>query len=271
MTDQKSDLAEQKEVETETTQIESPTIESSITGDETTQTEEVSKTSVVEKSDDLPEDTLEQRRAFQEMRQEIKQLKEEKVVREKSESAFNVLRPQTPPVSQPGPIRVENYRDPLTGETNWTDYNNAVNNALVQNRQLANYEAQQSTQELIDENNARNKHPEIFADPEAEEEIASRYLFYKMRGENVSISDIAERVAKRYSKTVSKAEKIGAEKILNEVTEKESAGLSASSQNSNPARSNESLEDSERLSVQTRRGNNDAIAARISKIPWANK
>jgi len=271
MADQKSDMAEEKEVETETTQTESPTVESPITGDETAQTEEVSKTPVVEKSDDLPEDNEEQRRAFQEMRQEIKRLKTEKVVREKSESAFNVLRPQVPPTSQPGPVRVEDYQDSLTGETNWTAYNNAVNNALTQNRQIANYEAQQSTQELIDENNARNKHPELFADPEAEEEIASRYLFYKLRGENVSVSDIAERVAKRYSKAVSKAEKIGAEKALNEVTEKETAGLTASSQNSEPARKTDSLEEVERLSVQTRGGNDDALTARISKIPWANK
>lgn len=271
MADQKSDKAEEKVVETETTQVESPTTESPITGDETAQTEEVSKTSVVEKSDDLPEDSEEQRRAFQEMRQEIKRLKEETKLKNKSESAFNMFRPQTPPASQPGPVRVEDYQDPMTGETNWTAYNNAVNDALVKTRQIASFEAQQSTQELIDENNARNKHPEIFADPEAEEEIASRYLFYKMRGENVSISDIAERVAKRYSKAVSKAEKIGAEKALNEVTEKENAGLSASSQTSQPARTTESVEDYERLRANTRRGDDDAIAARISKIPWANK
>jgi hypothetical protein len=50
----------------------------------------------------------------------------------------------------------------------------------------------------------------------------------------------------------------------------EKAGLTASSQSAQgTARS--SQEDNEQLSVATRRGGDTAVAARISKIPWANK
>ena len=48
-----------------------------------------------------------------------------------------------------------------------------------------------------------------------------------MRGENPTVSEIAGRVAKRFGTAVSKAEKIGAEKILEEVYPKEQAALAA--------------------------------------------
>lgn len=262
-------VAEEKVVETETTQTEAPQVESPITGDETVQEKDVVQTPVAEESGEPTGMNEEQRRAFQEQRLEIKRLKEEKETLPRGESAFDAFRVNTPPV-QSGPVNIETFRDQYTGETNWQGYNQAQQQREQAIVQQARFEAQQTTQDLLDENNARQKHPELFADQNTEQDIADKWLAAKMRGENVSISDIADRFARSSKQAVSKAEKIGAERILNEVSEKEKAGLTAQSQSSQGV-SSTSQEEAEALSVNTRRGNDDAITARISKIPWANK
>lgn len=178
-------------------------------------------------------------------------------------NAFDAFRPQV----QPGVVDVQQYTDEM-GNTNW----NAYNAALVANaKQVAKTEAQTTVTELLDEQNARTKHSELFADPDIEQEIADRWVAAKLRGENATISDIADKVAKRFSKDVSKAEKRGAEKALQEVSVKEQAGLSAAGQTSQASRMAQSDEDYARLSEQTRVGNQDAIIARLKNIPWANK
>lgn len=193
--------------------------------------------------------------------EENRRLKSEK----KQGSAFDAFRPQVAPAI--GQVDPNQFTDEY-GTTNWSAYNAAV---ISHAQQVATVQAQQTVSELLDENNARSKHPELFADPDTEQEIADRWIAAKMRGENVSVSDIAERVAKRVSKAVSKAEKVGAEKILQEVSAKEQAGLSASGQTSQGSRQAQSAEDLESLSAQTRVGNQDAIVARLQNIPWANK
>lgn len=263
--------AEEKAVETETTQVVPPATEESTTGTQTMSEKPLDQGSGTESEADLPVTTEEQRRAFQEQRQEIKRLKEEVASREKSESAFNAFRAPTPPTMQPGEIRIEDFIDPTTGMPDYAAFNRAVNTNLQATRQSANYVAQQTAQELIDENNARQKFPDLFADRDTELEIADRWIAAKIRGENPSILSIADRIAKRNQQAVSKAEKIGKEIAFNEVSEKEKAGLSVSGQTSAPARQESSQEDLANLSEKTRRGDDDAVASRISKIPWANK
>lgn len=264
------DVAEEKVVETETTQAESPQAESPITGDETVQEEAVVQTPSAEDADISKSMTEEQRRAFQEQRQEIKRLREEREAKPKEESAFNAFRAQTPPV-QSGPVRVQDYIDPISGETNWQEYNLAQQNREQQIIQQARSEARSETNEILDEEKARAKYPELMSDPTTEKQIASRWFYEKAQGNKVSITDIAEEFARNFKQAVSKAEKVGAERILNEVSEKEKAGLTASSQSSQGAVRSTSQEETERLSDATRKGNYDAVAARISKIPWANK
>jgi len=271
MTVQNSVKAEESVVEPEPTQVAPPTTEEPTTEVQTEVKESFDQGSVAEESVDMPEDVEEQRRAFQEQRQEIKRLKLEKQNRAKGESAFSAFRQQTPPVGQVNAVNIQDFQDPITGETNWQAYNQQINNALVQNRQSATYEAQQAVREEMDEQTARTKYPELFSDPEVEQEIADRWIAAKLRDENPSVTDIADRVSKRFGKTISKAEKIGAEKILNEVSEKEQASLTVSGQTSQPAKQAASAEQLEELSRKTRFGDDDAIAARISKIPWANK
>jgi hypothetical protein len=264
-------VAEEKVVETETTQSNPPQDEKPITGAETTSGESVDQDSTVESSDVSSTMTEEQRRAFQEMRLENKRLKEEKESSEPKESAFDMFRAQTPPVSQIGPVRIEQYQDSITGETNWQAYNLAQQQREQQILQQARFEAQQTTSELMDEDKARTKYPDLFNDKVTEKQIASRWFYEKAQGNNVSISDIAGEFARNFKQAVSKAEKIGAERALNEVSEKEQAGLVAESQTSSPANQAASALDQENLIMRTRKGDPDAIAARISKIPWANK
>lgn len=245
--------AEQKAVEPETTQVESPPTEAQPTEEQTTVT--------TEESDVSQTMSEEQRRAFQEMRLENKRLREETEARKKSESAFDVFRPQPQPLG----IDPNQFIDPNTGERNEYAYQQAI-------ARNARAEAQSATKDELDEYQARQKHPELFSDPEAEEEIAGLYFFNKARGNNVSVSQIAERVAKRYQKAVTKAEKIGAEKILTEVSPKEQAALAASSPTSSPARQAQSDEDLERLRQQSRgrgRASEEAVAQRMKNIPWS--
>lgn len=263
------DVAEQKAVETEPTQTESPQVEKPITGAETDVKVSDDQGTVTENLNEPTFQSEEQRRAFQDMRLENKRLKEEMETRKTSESAFKVFRTQTPPASQP--VRVESYQDPITGETNWTAYNQAQQAFNQQIVQQARAEAQAAAQELIDEQNARVKYPDLMNDPVTEKQIASRWLYEKVQGNNVSITDIAGEFARNFKLAVSKAEKIGAEKALNEVSEKEQAGLVAETQTSQPARAGESEEELGRLSARTRGGDDEAITARVSRIPWANK
>ena len=247
-------------VEEVTPQTSSPQVEVPTTEEQTTQEtadqqnqEQVSNV----KSEETPDP-----REFQ-----IKRLAEEnrRLKSERQGSAFDAFRPQGQPV--PGQVTVNNFTDQY-GETNWDAYNAAV---FSHAQQVAQNQANQIVEERLDEQNARTKHPELFEDPEVEQEIADRWVAAKLRGENVTISDITERVAKRNSKDVSKAEKRGAEKILQEVSVKEQAGLSASGQTSQGAHQSQSDEDQEVLEQQTRVGNQDAIVARLQNIPWANR
>lgn len=254
--------------ETETPQANSPQAETPITEGQTMQGETV-QPPVVEDSD-VPVDIEEQRRAFQELRQENKRLKEEREALPKGESAFSALRAQTPPVSS-SPVQVQNFIDPITGETDWQSYNAAQQVREQAIIQQAKFEAQQTTQELLDENNARLKYKDLFADPDIEQDMADKWLAAKLRGQPVSITQIADGFARKLKLTASKAEKIGAERVLTEVSEKEKAGLTASSQSSQGAARASSQEEQESLRAGTRLGNQDSVTARISKIPWANK
>lgn len=252
---QETNAVAENEVE-ETTQDSSPQSEVQ----ETEQTPQDSTPSVdVSSGDDFPEDEEERRRAFQEMRREIKALKEQGQTRERSESAFDAIRPQ-PVVTQ---ADVSQYTDPMTGEVNWGAYNNAIT-------QAAREQARLEVTEQLDEHEARTKYPEVFNDPKAEENVAAKYLYYKLRGQNVKVTDIAAQEAQTFKKATARAEKAGAERALTEVNEKEQAALSAQGQTSAPARQAQSSTDLERLRAMSRgRGQEsiDAIAQRLKGVP----
>ena len=246
-----------KEVETETTQTESPAVKEETTVPQTTE----DKTAQQAAPDEPKFQSEEQRKAFQEMRLENKRLKEEITGRRANESAFATFKPQ------PQLVNPQAYTDPYTGEVNQMAYTNA-------HIQVAKAEAAQAAREEIDEFQARQKYPDLFADPELEQIVAGQWFTAKMQGENTSITSVADRVSKRLGKVVSKAEKSGMEKALEEVTPKEQAALAASGQTSAPARAEQKVQDWQGLVDVTRKGGSsaeDAIALRLKGIPWANK
>lgn len=253
------EVAVQSEVET-TTQTSPPQVEVPSTEEQTVQAEVVQPKA--EQVSDVESEESKDPREYQ-----IKRLAEEnkRLKQERQGSAFDAFRPQVQPNASQ--VDVNNYTDEY-GTVNWNAYNAAVNNHI---QQVASVQASQAVQEQLDEANARSKFGELFEDPDTEQEIADRWVAAKLRGENVSITDIAKKIHDRNSKDVSKAEKRGAEKILQEVSEKEQAGLSATGQTSQGSRQQASDEDQALLEIETRVGNQDAIVARLQKIPWANK
>jgi hypothetical protein len=259
-TQNQDNVAVEKEVET-TTQTESPQVEVPTTEEQTVteQVDQPEQQQVSNVESEEPNDPREYQ--IKRLAEENRRLKSER----RQGSAFDAFRPQAQPNA--GQVDVNNYTDEY-GQVNWNAYNSAVNQNI---QQIASTQASQAVQEQLDEQKARTNHPELFADPDTEQEIADLWIAAKLRGENASVSEIADKVDKRYRKDVSKAEKRGAEKMLQEVSTKEQAGLSASGQTSQGQRVQEAEEDLAELQSETRVGNQDAIVARLQRIPWANK
>lgn len=250
-------MAAQNAVDTTTTQTSSPQVEETATPSQTTEVK------TQESTDELPESIEEQRKAFQEMRRELKALKEGTQQPVAQESAFDAFRPKQPIYGQ-GTVDPQAYADPISGNIDWNSYNQAV-------RQTAQYEARQAASEVLDEQMARGKHPELFADPDTERQIADLWFAAKMRGENVSVTQVADGFANRFGKVLSKAEKSAAERVLTEVSEKEKAALAVSSQSSATAQSQLTSYETEAAQERVRRGDTDALASLMSKVPWAGR
>ena len=101
-----------------------------------------------------------------------------------------------------------------------------------------------------------------------EQEVADRWFASQMRGETVSISQIAAKVHSRVSGVVKKAGETARKQALTEVSEKEQAALTASAQTSSPSRKAQSAEDLEQLRRRTRTGDEEATATRLKSVPW---
>lgn len=242
----------QNAVETETTQVDSPQTEAETTPQTTT--EDVA----------LPDSKEEERKAFQEMRLENKRLKEEIGTRKQSESAFQAFKPKP----QLTTFSSEQYTDPVTGEINIQALTQAQEMHIT-NKVRA--EMQQTLAEERDEDNARRQHPDLFADPETEQEIADRWFAAKMRGENVTVTDIAGKVSKRFQSVLNKAEKAGAERALQDIAPKEKVALTVTGQSATAAQKQINSESQQANLQAVRLGNDEALAEAMSKIPWANK
>jgi hypothetical protein len=249
--------AVQNAVETETTPVTPPQTEVETA---TPQTKEAG----TDQAQELPTQTEEQRKAFQEQRQEIKRLKEEVAARTKNESAFDAFR-VTPPIPQ---FSSEQFSDPVTGEVNWQQYQAAQEAKITA---TVTSQVEERLRQERDEATARNKHPEVFEDPDTEQEVADRWFAAKMRGENPTITEIAAKVSKRLEKTLVKAEIRGAQKALTEVEPKEKVALTASGQSPTQAIRHQETEDDQARIAAIRYGSDDALADAMSKIPWANK
>lgn len=245
-------VVEEKVAETETAQTNPPQVEVETTPE--TAQEDVA----------LPVESEEQRKAFQEQRLEIKALKEEVEARKQSESAFAAFKPKPAMTS----FSSDQFTDPVTGEINLQALT-AAQEAHITAKVTGQME--QRLAEEKDENSARTQYPDLFADPDVEQEIADRWFAAKMRGESVSVTDVAGKVSKRFEKALSKAEKSGAEKALQDIAPKEKVALTATGQSATSAQRQIDSENDEANIQAVRFGNDDALAKAMSKIPWANK
>lgn len=253
----------EEKVEETTSQASSPQAEGAVTEPKNSQEEVATQEpdlSADETSDADVDKTMseEQRKAFQEMRLEVKRLKEEKEARSKGESAFDAFRPKPQAGGIPDP---NSYLDQYTGEMDWGRYNQAV---MTQAQSVA----AQTVQEQLDENNARQKFPDVFADPDLEEALAGQWLASKLQGKNVSISDLAQRFSKKLSSATTRAEKEGAKKALTELTPKEQASLSVQGVSSTQANTQASAEEEETLRWKARNGDPNALAQLVKGVSW---
>lgn len=261
----KNDAVVENEVEETTQDSSPPSKEETIspqTQQEKIQVESDETTAEVSDSEDVESKmTPEQRKAFQEMRLENKRFKDELEARKTSESAFNVFKPKQ--VSQG--VDPNNYVNPNTGEIDWVSYNNAVVNQ-------ASVVASNAVQEQLDENRAREKYPEVFANPKLEKAVAGQWFAEKMQGNNVSVTQLAAEYAEFIQDSVKKAEKVaekrGAQQALSELTPKEAASLQAQGTTSTQAKNELSLEDEENLKLRARRGDDAAMAQLMRNVAW---
>lgn len=265
--EEKNNVAAESAVET-TTQTNSPQVEAQDVTEQTTQSQQVVEP-------ELPVSEEERRRAFQDQRLRIKQLEEEtesyrqeREARTQNESAFSSFRQPTQPV---GPVNINQFTSPVTGEVDWNAYNSAVQYNAAQ---MAANQARQTVTEQLDETNARSKYPEVFKNRALEEQVASTYLFRRLNGQPASVEQIAAEVARGQGKALEKAAQEGAEQALSELSEKEQAALQTTGLTSSPARQAQRVEEEQATRHTIRRGGKsgeEALAAALgSNRGWRN-
>ncbi|MFZ5845669.1 MAG: hypothetical protein ACOY0S_04340 [Patescibacteria group bacterium] len=228
---------------------------------------EVSEAPVTEpKEEEAPEGMgEEQARAFQEMRQEIKRLKEERAERAKNEDYLREAMPPSAPAAPPA-VDINRFINPDTGEFDADGFNRAHE---------ARYQALRaemlSLKQDLDEREARLKHPELDKDKQFEEEVAKTWLWENYRGNPVSFSQVAAKIKETRAKTVVASEEEGAKKAMEALSAKEQASLEVSPQTSAAARKEQSEAEDQALRGRTRGGDDQALAQRMAKIPWVKR
>jgi hypothetical protein len=216
------------------------------------------------KQDGLPEDASDRTKSrFEEL---TSQLKEERQRREAVESAFKAL--------QPKEVAPEPIYDPNTGYVNENALTDIQRRVIEAEKRAAN--AEQGIQSyLLDQENRRayEAHPEL--NPEAKQ--FDKELHKKARalildsmmnpkdyeGRQFSLKDAGDYLKGSTTSAVENARKEGAQQAIEQLTPKEQAALEATG---TPARRSEVGQNLDTLRQQTRRGNQDAIVARLQAL-----
>lgn len=219
----------------------------------------------------------EQARSFQEMRLEIKRLKEEKKAREKAKSALEEVTPTPSPMaSTQTDVDINKFVDPETGALDAVSYGRAVNEAIQKGVAQAHRAATSATQQQLEQADAFRAYPAL--DPESDEydsdfdeEVAARLLHARYIGSKVSLRQLAEKVAAKYQKTAVKAKEEGAKQAIESLSVKEQASLETARQTSASARQEQSESEKQSLRERVKSGDEDALAQRISRVPWTKR
>lgn len=220
---------------------------------------------------ELSQGGSEQGRAFAEMRHRIKELEKQVEERQARQSLFDQLKPQYTPdqvqQAQKG-VDINQYIDPSTGQFQAYTYNQAVNARLEAMRREAQVTANQAVARQLDEMKAKEKFPELDPDgdqfdPVFEKKVASQYFFELYQGKEPSILKIAQAEARTYSRNAKTIEKEAAQRVKQQLTEKEQASLSAAGRSVPSAQTEAELE---QLRQRSRRGDFSAISERLKRL-----
>lgn len=187
--------------------------------------------------------------AFIRYRQENKQLRDElNSLRGQQPNTFDSLKPKP---------------EENTDGVNWGQYGvYDPNQVAVQVRA----EAEQATQDKLDEFTARQQVPEM-EDPEFEELVASSWFKKRYEGKNPSITNEAKRLQIWWNKASKKQQEIAVQEAVEKVSEKEEASLTSIGVNSTAAQQALSQENLQDLRLRSRRGDESAIFERLKGIP----
>lgn len=253
--------------EAETPEVESPTTEEKTASEEVETAEKPEETPTTE--DETVEESVDQSRqgkAFAEMRNEIKRLKEEVAEKKTRQSLFDQGQQL---FSQPQYQSVDPNRFyDANGQFNRYAYDQAVAQATANNQEVSRQAAAQTVDFKLDEWKARVKHPELNTNKKFERAVANEYQAqliesaYDPSKRAKSIEEIADEYAPYY-KGQQKTVKQVTEQVRKQLTEKEQAALSSSGR-SQPGISTQGELDE--LRVRSRQGDKTAIAERLRRL-----
>lgn len=240
--------------------------------------EKAVKTPAEEEAEPKTEPEEEDPRAFQARRhaEEIKRLREELAQAKKRESAIEALSPRAPRQVLSQMPKVEQFAD-AEGRIDVVAYDNAIRQwtegQAVQVREGQREQAFHMEKEFLKMKDPRldDANKEAF-DEKLEARVADRYSrlalesLYTGRAEP-TLKQAYNEVLKEYGPTPKEKEKISQE-ALEKVSEKEQAASTSESPSTAPrAKGARMVSGFEELRKKTKEGDDEALAARLAKIP----
>lgn len=217
--------------------------------------------------EDGTDDKSESGRAFAEMRHEIKRLKEQVEEKKARQSSFDNIR-QFSPSPQYVQVDPNRYVD-ASGNFNKPAYDADVYKANQHNQQVARQVAADTVEDKLDEYKARQRFPALDTNAKFERVVAAEYqtrLLETLTNPSVprpSIEKIAEEYAPYFATDQKSVIKETAQKVKQQLTEKEQASLSAAGRSQpSPQTDAEYAE----LRKKSRYGDTKAIAERMKRL-----
>lgn len=222
--------------------------------------------------DELPSEQSEQAKAFQRMRQEIKELKTKVEEKQNRQSLFDQGQQL---FSKPKYETVDpnQFVDPTSGYFNRPAYEQTVQRVNAYNQQLAQKTASDTVEQKLDEWQARQKHPELNSNRVYERAVANEYqaqLLETLSNPTArvkSISEIADELAPYYKVSQKQMVKEITANVQQQLTDKEQASLSSSGRSQPSAPSADEVRNLQKL---TRRGDLNATVERLRRMKKGN-
>lgn len=258
--------------EVETPVTETPSVEPKTSPEEVVTAEKPVETPITEsETEQLPSDQSEQAKAFQAMRQEIKELKTKVEEKKNRQSLFDQGQALfTQPKYQT--VDPNQFIDPSTGFFNKPAYEQTVQQVNAYNQRVATTTASETVDHKLDEWKARQKHPELNTNRKFERAVANEYQAqliesaYDPSARAKSIEEIADDLAPFYKVDQKKMVQQVTANVQQQLTAKEQASLNSAGR-SQPGASG--AQDLLTLQKRTRQGDLNATVARLRNLKKA--